>query len=193
VCNTRTHRDCRAGREGPAAAVKELGLEAGSILSRSTVEEALGEVEYALAKDRALQLLGYREHSAAELRRKLTDTGYPPRVAADVTQRFADIELVDDRRFAVAWTRSRVAAGYGDRRIKHELGQRGIDPGLIDEALTDIVDPEREVDRARSALRGRTAPDRAGRDKLVRRLVARGFSLSTALRALETDEGPDFE
>lgn len=172
-----------------AVAVKELGLAAGAGVSRLEVEEALGEVEYTLAKERALRLLGYREHSAAELRRKLCDTGYPPGIAAAVTARFVEVELVDDRRFASAWARSRIASGYGARRIKQELGQRGVDPDLIEEILSELTDPGEELGRARAALRGRHATDRAGRDRLVRRLVARGFSLSVAISAL--DETPD--
>lgn len=174
-----------------AAAVKALGLEAGTSIDRDTVERALGEIELQLAKDRALRLLGYREHSESELAAKLRDTGYPAAVAEAVTQRFVDIELVDDRRFALAWSRSRVAAGYGVRRIRQELTQRGIAPELIDEALAEVTDPDEEVGRARAALGSRRATDRAGKDRLVRRLVSRGFSLSVALKALEADSDPD--
>lgn len=170
-----------------AVAVRELGLQAGASVSRSAIEEALGEIEYTLAKERALRLLGYREHSSAELRRKLCDTGYPPCVSAAVTARFVEVELVDDRRFAAAWTRSRISAGYGTRRIKRELVQRGMDPDLIEDTLSELIDPDEELGRARAALGGRTATDRAGRDRLVRRLVTRGFSLSVAIGALDED------
>jgi len=174
-----------------AAAVKELHLEPGMELTRETLEDSLKQIEYTLARERALRLLGYREHSSSELRRKLLDNGYPADVAAAVTDRFVDVELVDDRRFALIWTRSRLAAGYGPRRIEQELTQRGIDPILIEETFAETVDPATEVARARDALRGRVAADRAGRDKLVRRLVSRGFSLAVALGALEVDEDAD--
>lgn len=174
-----------------AAAVRELGLEPNTILGRDAVEEGLRGVELRLAKERALSLLGYREHSAAELRRKLTDNGYPRSTVEAVVDRLVEIELVDDRRFACSWARSRVMSGYGARRIKHELAKRGINPDLVEEALDEVIDPDEEVHRARAALRGRTAQDRASRDRLLRRLVARGFSLQVALRALEAEEEPD--
>ena len=174
-----------------AAAVKELRLEAGAPIERETVEEALGRAEPALARERALKLLGYREHSSSELRRKLQDNGYPDAIAAAVTNRFVEVELVDDRRFALIWTRSRLAAGYGGRRIKQELAQRGIEPELIEEVFAETIDPSEEVARARESLRGRTATDRAGRDKLVRRLVSRGFSFAAALRALDAEDDAD--
>jgi len=171
-----------------AAAVKELGLVPEMHISREAVEQSLAEIEPALAKDRALRLLGYREHSAAELRRKLQDNGYPRGLSEAIAQRYIDVELVDDRRFASSWVRSRVSAGYGTRRIKQELAQRGVEPDVIEAALAEDLDPEREVERARRALGGRSAADRAGRDKLVRRLVTRGFSLSVALSALEVED-----
>ncbi len=65
-----------------AAAVKALGLVPEMDISREAVERSLADIEPALAKDRALRLLGYREHSAAELRRKLQDNGYPRDLAA---------------------------------------------------------------------------------------------------------------
>jgi len=171
-----------------AAAVKALGLVPEMNVSREAVERSLADIEPGLAKDRALRLLGYREHSAAELRRKLQDNGYPRDLAEAITQRYVDVELVDDSRFASSWTRSRVSAGYGSRRIRQELAQRGIDPELIDDAIADAFDPDDEVELARRALGSRTAADRAGRDKLVRRLVGRGFSLAVALAALEADD-----
>lgn len=170
-----------------AAAVKQLCLEAGVSMSRSALEETLAEIEFPLAKERALMLLGYRDHSIAELQRKLRDCGYSPSVARAVTDRMTEVELLDDERFSSAWTRSRVSAGYGPRRIRQELVRRGIDPELADAAIAESIDGEGEVARARSALRGRTAANRAERDKLVRRLVSRGFSLSVALAAIELE------
>jgi regulatory protein len=176
-----------------AAAIRELKLVAGAHISAQEVDTALAAVEYVLAKNRALRLLGYREHSAMELRRKLEDTGYPHAIAQVVTDRFVEIELVDDARFAQMWTRTRLAAGYGPRRIKQELALRGIEALLVEQVLADSTDDGvDDVDRARAALHGRVATDRASRDRLMRRLINRGFSPSDAHRALDTPED-DFE
>ena len=180
--------DGGAPRETSAAAVKRLGIEEGTEVAREAVVAALSETEYGLAKERALRLLGYREHSAEELLRKLRDTGYPEAVAQAVVARFTEIELVDDARFAAAWNRSRAAAGYGPRRIRRELEMRGVSPETIRNALSDGEDSEDELARALSALGGRTAADRQGRDRLVRRLVSRGFALSVALRAVRASD-----
>jgi len=82
--------DGGAPRETSAAAVKRLGIEEGTEVAREAVVAALSETEYGLAKERALRLLGYREHSAEELLRKLRDTGYPEAVAQAVVARFTE-------------------------------------------------------------------------------------------------------
>ena len=169
-----------------ASALKELGIEVGADVSLEALEEALAAVEPALAKDRALRLLGYREHSRAELERKLRDSGYPHGLAAAIVARFVEVELVDDARFASAWVRSRRLSGYGSRRIRQELERKGVTPETIDAALDEeSPDADDELARARAALGSRTASDRAGRDRLVRRLVSRGFSLNVSLTAVD--------
>lgn len=179
--------DDSPSRTTSAAAVKHLALAEGMTVRVDELERSLAEVEYPLAKDRALMLLGYREHSAAELRRKLIDVGYPQNVCQAVVARFEEIELVDDARFAGAWARSRRIAGYGSRRIVSELELRGVDEETISAALSQESDESEEIARARAALRGKTAEDRAGRERLLRRLVARGFSLAVALKATGSD------
>ena len=127
-------------------------------------------VEPQLARNRALQLLGYRERSAKELTGRLLDNGYPVSVVGPIVTRYREVELVDDARFATAWVRSRCSAGYGRRRIARELAEKGI----ADELATIALDEELAVDeatRAREALRGKVPRDAKERDRLVRRLV----------------------
>ena len=175
-----------------AAVVKELGLEADSTVPADSLEVALAEAEHRLAKDRALGLLGYRERSAAELARKLRDSGYAASTVSPIVGRFIELGLVDDERFAGMWVRSRVSAGHGARGIARELAEKGVAPQVISAALERDCPADTQVASARESLRGRRPADRKERDRLVRRLVARGFDLSTALQAVSEVES-DFE
>jgi SOS response regulatory protein OraA/RecX len=169
------------------AALKELGLEVGAETSPETLEAALSEIELPLAKDRALMLLGYREHSQFELAKKLRECGYPRDIAEAVVKRFVEVQLVDDARFAASWVRSRRSARYGTRRIKQELDRKGISEDVVLAALEEeSPDGDDELARAQAALGARVAEDRKGRDKLVRRLVGRGFSLGVAIEAVNS-------
>jgi regulatory protein len=165
------------------AALKLLGLEAGSTVEIAELERSLAEHEPRLARERALQLLGYRERSCSELRQRLLGGGYPAGVVDAVLQRFCEVELVDDRRFAAAWARSRASAGYGRRRILRELADKGVSDDVAHDAAQEELG-DNELCRARESLRGRQPRNAKDRERLIRRLVARGFELRIALEAV---------
>ncbi len=173
-----------------APVVKQLGLAEGDAWDEERLAAALDEAEPELAKERAFRMLGYRERSRHEVLHGLLDDGYSRGVAEAVVDRLEELSLVDDTRFATMWTRSRVAAGFDRRRIRRELEQKGVEPSVIGEALDEVAPAEDSAERATAALRGRKAADRAGRDKLIRRLVSRGFDLQTAIAAV-ADESED--
>jgi regulatory protein len=175
------------------AAVKQLGLVENTRMDVSTLEQALKGCEYDLAKEKALQLLGYRERSCAELVRKLQNAGYPRSVCLAVTERFSEVQLVDDARFAGMWVRTRRASGYGSRRISRELHEKGIAEDVIETALAQQGAGADQLEAARTALRGRTPRDRADGNRLVRRLISRGFTLNVALEAVGQPADPDSE
>lgn len=179
-------------RTTSAAALKQLGLDDGATtIDDATLEAALDEIELPLAKERALGLLGYRERTCGEVARKLRENGYPSHVVNAVVARFSELELIDDARFARSWSRSRASAGYGRRRVARELAEKGVDKQLAEDVLGEVyADSSDDVARARSALRGATATTRKERDRLLRRLISRGFDMSTALQAINFDS-PD--
>ena len=162
-----------------AAVLKLLSLDVGSAVDTDQLRAALAEHEPRLARERALQLLGYRERSRAELRQRLLDNGYSRDVVDPVVERFCEVELVDDRRFASAWVRTRASAGYGRHRIARELAEKGVDDDIISAALDDELRSD-ELSRATAALRGRRPRDAKDRERLVRRLVSRGFEFRIA-------------
>jgi regulatory protein len=167
-----------------AAALKLIEVSVGLEIEPAAVDRALSEVEPALAKESAFRLLGYRDRSRAELGRKLRDRGYPAAVASAVVARLEELGIVDDQRFAASWVRSRAAQGMGARRIARELGQKGVAAETIDAALAPEASEETQLQAAVHALRGKVATDPRQRDRLVRRLVTKGFDLRTAIRAV---------
>lgn len=174
--------------------VKKLGIVEGLEVERTDFERALCAEELPMAKERALQLLGYRERSRFELARKLAESGFPAGVVSAVVDRFTDVELVDDERFACAWVRARRSAGYGDRRIRRELEEKGIGPQLACLAL-GVDDSVLEIERAIDSLRGRRPIDGTDTQRLIRRLLSRGFSAVAARAAVDhaqSASGEDF-
>ncbi len=86
--------------------------------------------------DRAVRLLAQREHSSAELARKLRGKGLNEGLVAQIIDELQDRDLQSDERFVESFLRGRIRKGYGPLRIRQELSQRGIGEALAEASLT---------------------------------------------------------
>lgn len=83
----------------------------------------------------AVGLLARREHSRAELVRKLGERGVPAALIDEVLGSLAARNLQSDARYAEALVTSRIGRGQGPVRIRRELAERGVAAAEIDQAL----------------------------------------------------------
>lgn len=135
-------------------------------------------------KGRALRLLAGREHSRAELEKKLAAYEETP---GELQRALDDLQargFINEQR-VVDSVLHRRAARLGTARLKQELQAKGIGA----EAVADAVQALRgtELDRAREVWRrkfGEPAADAAGRAKQMRFLAGRGFGGDTIRRVL---------
>jgi len=182
-------------RTTSASTVKVLLLEPE--MEIADLPAMLADAEPAQARERALALLGYRERSTRELTKKLSDDGYPAVVVSEIVDAYVRVGLLDDVRYAEAYVRTRIRAGYGATRILRELQTKGVDDEIARDALDGVLDQgsdEAEIARARALLRGPLPQDRAERERALRRLVNRGFSFGVARAAVDPNrelEGED--
>ncbi len=133
---------------------------------------------------RALRLLSSREHSRAELERKLAHYEEEPGALAKVLDALAAKDFINEGR-VVDSVLHRRSAKLGTQRIKQELQAKGLGP----EAVAEAVDKLRasEVDRAREVWRkkfGTPPKDAAERGKQMRFLASRGFGGDTIHRVV---------
>jgi regulatory protein len=139
----------------------------------------------------ALHLLSRRELSARQLRERLLRRQFD---AADIDaalDRLIRDRTVDDRRVARAAARMEASIkGRGKRRVLQAVQRLGVDADVAQEAVNEVfgeVDEAALLERAlERRLRGQSVADldHAGRARIARHLVARGFDLSRVLRAL---------
>lgn len=142
-------------------------------------------------RERALRCLARREHSRAELARKLAAHGSSTEIDA-VLERVSELGLQSDERFAQAFVRSK-AARFGHGRLRRELAQRGLQREDIDDALASAeLAPELERARALWCSRfGEGPADAREWARQARFLQARGFSTDVIRTLLkETDDEP---
>ena len=141
--------------------------------------------------DTALGLLARREHSLRELRTKLKLRGHPAPAIEAVLEELAARGLVSDERFAEAFLRSRLERGQGPLKIRAQLRERGVAPGLIDDALGEAeIDWDSRAAAARSRRFGESPPaDRSEMARQARFLRGRGYSEGQVARAVLGESG----
>jgi regulatory protein len=107
-----------------------------SIAERRERRAAVDDPEVVLAA--AARFLEARPRSVMEVRRRLTGAGYRPALVEGAIERLLELGMLDDRAFAEAWIASRDRARpRGERVLRQELLQKGIDRRLIDELLEE--------------------------------------------------------
>ena len=128
----------------------------------------------------AVGLLARREHSRAELLRKLTTRGYAAGDIEPLLDRLAAQGLQSDERFTASYVRMRSGRGYGPQRIRAELRERGAAADLIDRELATLAgaDTPRIDDIWHRKFAGRLPQDVRERARQMRFLQQRGFSLA---------------
>jgi regulatory protein len=145
-------------------------------------------------KGRALRYLAQREHSRAELERKLARhvEDQPEATAqqqiATALDELAAKGLLSDQRTADSVLRSQ-GARLGSRRLKQTLQTKGLEPALVAGVLQQAR--ATELERARDVWRRRfsaPAEDAAGRAKQMRFLAGRGFDGDVIRRVVQASE-----
>lgn len=161
--------------------VTALGLQAGEELPDEMLPALRARAEGALAAQIAYRLLSVRLRSRRELVDRLRRRGISEDTIQAVMRELEGGGFVDDRRFAEAWVRSRMALHpSGAVRLRYELASRGVPKDVISGALSATLGRE-EGALALQLVRARFHRYRgAPRDVAYRRLAGilqrRGFS-----------------
>lgn len=134
-------------------------------------------------RERALGLLARREHSRAELARKLSPHGEADEIAAlldDLERR----KQLSDARYAESLRHTR-SGKYGSRRLAHELREKGVGEGLIADAVAEAREDDLAAARAAWVKRFGVLPNDANeRARQYRFLLGRGFPADVVRRVV---------
>ena len=110
------------------------------------IEEENLKAEYVKAEKTALKLVARAEQCSGLLSRKLQQKQYSPAVIEAVIARLAGQDLINDRRYAELWLKSKIAKGNkGPLVLKMKLLERGIDKETAEAALEAALTPETEA------------------------------------------------
>jgi regulatory protein len=128
---------------------------------------------------RAMRLLSSREHSRAELERKLALHEDEPGALLKVLDALQAKGFINEERVLESVVHRR-ASKLGVSRIKQELQAKGLEQEAVDEAVQALR--ATELERAQQIWRkkfGRQPEDAAERGKQMRFLASRGFAGDT--------------
>jgi regulatory protein len=135
-------------------------------------------------KARALRHLVRREHSRAELARKLAAHAESPEALEAVLDSLRSKKQQSDERFAEERARS-LSRKYGAAKILHDLKSRGISDEISQRVAreSDDLQKAREILRRKFSSEAQTREERA---KRARFLQGRGFSYDVIIHALSS-------
>lgn len=149
--------------------------------------------------DAAARFLEARSRSVVEVRRRLTGAGYQPALVEGAIDRLLELGMLDDEAFARAWVASRDRARpRGERALRDELRQKGIEREVVDRVLEERASPDGEIhaspdlEAAHRLLRrnerslSRVADPRVRRQRAYALLARNGFDPETCREVAAT-------
>jgi regulatory protein len=149
--------------------------------------------------DYAVKALGRRMRTESELRRQMRQRVEPgergDEIVSAVVKRLCEYGYLDDASFAETYARLRQEnERLGARRVRQDLQQKGVRTELVEETVAARYDNTSEEALAREHLeRKRIARPTNEKEtaRVVRRLVAAGFSTATIYKILRQWDVPD--
>ena len=142
-------------------------------------------------KGRALRFLSQREHSRAELERKLAPHEEVPGELAKALDELQARDFINDGR-AVDSMVNRRSGKLGSTRIRQELAAKGLSGDAVAEAMAGLKDTEQsralEVWRKKFGQAPQTPQERA---KQMRFLLTRGFNAEVVRRVVQGSDLDD--
>ncbi len=112
------------------ADLRRYGLVEGMILETGQTEAFLKELLPHRAKARCLKLLQARDYTETEIRRKLTDDGYPEEVIEETVKYLYGFHYLDDEKYVRMFYRTKCTA-KSRKQIVMELQRKGISKEVI--------------------------------------------------------------
>lgn len=123
-------------------------IKPGDELTDEELHQLILDSDAHRAKEKALYLLEYRDHTKKELTEKIAHTAASREAAEAAVDRMEELGLIDDDSYGRRYARELfVRKKYGPLRVRQELRQKGIDPELISELLEEYDDPEAFTER----------------------------------------------
>lgn len=166
-------------------------LKEGIVITAPQLEQLVAESAREVCEQTVGRLLGYREHSVAEMRRKLRQRQFASDVIEDTLRKYVRNGLLDDARYGQRLAeRTLERKPSGRAFVLAVLQRKGINRDLAGEIVGRLFEDADETDLAVAALESRWSRWRqidveTARRKAYNYLSRRGIGYAAAKAAFE--------
>ncbi|MGB4659514.1 MAG: RecX family transcriptional regulator [Mobilitalea sp.] len=179
--------------------IKRFKLEEGEPISQERYDEIMEDTIFRRAKQKAIAILVFMDRSEHELRKKLTETGYPSTIVERTITYVYEYGYINDERYAAAYIRTKMNT-KSKMVIKNELSHKGISNDIIENAFYTEYDlkeseygaEDAELNALKKAIAKKTkSPEELTpemKQKLIASLFRKGFDIKKIKQALSESE-----
>lgn len=139
----------------------------------------------------ALALLGRRDYTGVELKKRLIEKGHDPGEVAEQIESLTADGTINDARVAAAHLRvASQVKGRGRMRIRQELQARGIAKTIIESLIAGMPseDEDTAIQKFLSRKRVPEKLDTPARNRVFQQLMRKGFTADAISKALRHRE-----
>lgn len=149
----------------------------GSEITDEELKSLIEQSEEKRAKEKALWLISYRDHSKRELETKISKTS-DKEAARKAVERMEELGLVNDEKYARRYAEELINTKHlSVRGAKYKLTEKGIDRELAEQILEELApDPEEHIEALLNTKYRNSLSDEKGRRRTVVALQRMGYS-----------------
>ncbi len=175
-------------------AVLHFSIRKGALLDAQLLAHIAAFEQQHEAREQALRFLRLRDHSSAELARKLRQKGIDAALIAPLLEELTQKGYLNEARVAQALLERLQARGYGPMRIKAEMQKRGTPRELLDRLLQSAPPPDAaKIEALLASKRRGSLREPKERARLLAMLAIKGFSYHDCMPVLEALADEDEE
>ena len=169
--------------------VVKFDLHEGSEIDDGLIQDVLLAQEKQKIRERALRILHYRIRSVQEMKTRLLRLGFDGTMVNEIIEEFVSDNTLNDESFAQAFV-----ADYtnlkpkGNIFVNRELLKKGIPPTTIQELIRSRDEKKLARNFLHKKLQHFDLNDPKDRQKVMRRLLSRGFTPSIVYEVVSNNE-----
>lgn len=159
----------------------------GRGIEKETLQSLFEESERTTAFKQLLSILSRKAKTIAEAKKKLEECELSKSAVMYAIDKACEYGYLDDVTYANDYITSKKMQ-FGRRRIEYELRKKGISQDIIETAIEEKLPVEDNSDAAltmaRATVRGAKEMDEKLKNKVMRKLISRGFEYDEVISAV---------